>query len=181
MFFLKTVVCPTLFIFLIYHPSQNFQMYFLSLLLCYYYCRLRHVQYDRTSHGRYDGHSVVIVSCQSVPQIRSPHEAHLQRGIRHPGLWSVESSNYWIQIGEPISVLRQSLAEQVYNILESLLVVMIISDDFIFDWVSYVRNGILYIKPTLTSDRYGEGFLYNGKLDLWSDGCNYNYKNGCQM
>jgi len=31
---------------------------------------------------------------------------------------------------------------------------------------SYVRDGILYIKPTLTADRYGEEFLSNGVLSL---------------
>ncbi|XP_022117149.2 beta-1,3-glucan-binding protein [Pieris rapae] len=31
---------------------------------------------------------------------------------------------------------------------------------------SYVRNGILYIKPTLLSDQYGEGFLTSGVLNV---------------
>jgi hypothetical protein len=44
---------------------------------------------------------------------------------------------------------------------------------------SYVRNGVLYIKPTLTADRFGEDFLYNGTLDMWKEGCNVNYNGGC--
>jgi len=32
---------------------------------------------------------------------------------------------------------------------------------------SYVKNGNLFIRPTLTSDRYGEEFLSRGNLDLW--------------
>ena len=43
----------------------------------------------------------------------------------------------------------------------------------------YVKNGLLYIKPTLTADRFGESFLYHGKLDLNNDGCNLNIDNGC--
>nr|ACI32832.1 beta-1,3-glucanase [Anthocharis cardamines] len=31
---------------------------------------------------------------------------------------------------------------------------------------SYTRNGILYIKPTLTSDQFGEGFLTSGVLNV---------------
>lgn len=31
---------------------------------------------------------------------------------------------------------------------------------------SYTENGILHIKPTLTEDRYGEGFVNTGTLDL---------------
>ncbi|EFX89068.1 hypothetical protein DAPPUDRAFT_28775, partial [Daphnia pulex] len=41
------------------------------------------------------------------------------------------------------------------------------------------RNGVLYIKPTLTADRFGEDFLYNGTLDMWKEGCNVNYNGGC--
>jgi len=44
---------------------------------------------------------------------------------------------------------------------------------------SYVRDGVLYIKPTLTADRFGEDFLYNGTLDLRPEGCNVNYNGGC--
>ncbi len=36
---------------------------------------------------------------------------------------------------------------------------------------SYVENGVLYIKPTLTVDRYGNDFLKNGYLDLIEEGC----------
>jgi hypothetical protein len=32
---------------------------------------------------------------------------------------------------------------------------------------SYTKNGHLYIKPTLTSDKYDEAFLTSGTLDLW--------------
>ncbi|KAJ1526376.1 hypothetical protein ONE63_009522 [Megalurothrips usitatus] len=35
---------------------------------------------------------------------------------------------------------------------------------------SYVRDGILYLLPTLTADEYGEDFLYHGKLSY--PGCN---------
>ena len=44
---------------------------------------------------------------------------------------------------------------------------------------SFVRNGNLFIKPTLTSDRFGEPFLYNGVLDLNKEGCNLNVDGGC--
>lgn len=44
---------------------------------------------------------------------------------------------------------------------------------------SYVENGVLHIRPTLTADRFGEDFLYNGTLDLWPEGCNINYNGGC--
>lgn len=37
--------------------------------------------------------------------------------------------------------------------------------------VSYVRNGLLYVRPTLTAERFGEDFLFNGTLDLRPDGC----------
>jgi len=32
---------------------------------------------------------------------------------------------------------------------------------------SYTKNGVLYIKPTLTSDKYNEAFLTTGTLDIW--------------
>jgi len=32
---------------------------------------------------------------------------------------------------------------------------------------SYTKGGNLYIKPTLTSDKFDEGFLTSGTLDLW--------------
>ncbi|XP_065557525.1 beta-1,3-glucan-binding protein-like isoform X1 [Artemia franciscana] len=44
---------------------------------------------------------------------------------------------------------------------------------------SFVRDGILHIKPTLTADRFSEEFLYNGVLDLNQEGCNINIDNGC--
>lgn len=43
---------------------------------------------------------------------------------------------------------------------------------------SYVRDGILYIKPTLTADTYGEDFLYHGTLDLRPN-CNIDIDGGC--
>ena len=45
--------------------------------------------------------------------------------------------------------------------------------------LSYVRDGVLHIRPTLTADRFGQDFLYNGTLDLWPEGCNVNYNGGC--
>lgn len=48
---------------------------------------------------------------------------------------------------------------------------------------SYTRDGRLYIKPTLTSDKYGEGFITSGTLDLWggtpSSVCTSNAYWGC--
>jgi hypothetical protein len=32
---------------------------------------------------------------------------------------------------------------------------------------SYVRDSILYLKATLTSDVFGENFLSSGLLDYW--------------
>nr|ACO07358.1 beta-1-3 glucan recognition protein [Haliotis diversicolor supertexta] len=31
---------------------------------------------------------------------------------------------------------------------------------------SYIRNGVLYLKPTLTADKFGNDFLYHGVLDV---------------
>lgn len=49
---------------------------------------------------------------------------------------------------------------------------------------SYVRNGNLYIKPTLTSDKYGEDFLYHGTISLYSgepaDKCTNPSSWGCE-
>eukprot|EP00794_Sanderia_malayensis_P012291 gene12291-13556_t len=45
---------------------------------------------------------------------------------------------------------------------------------------SFVRDGALYLKPTLTSDTYGEDFLKSGTLDLWGERCTCNRGNvGC--
>jgi len=48
---------------------------------------------------------------------------------------------------------------------------------------SYVRDNTLFIKPTLTSDNTGEGFLTSGTLDLWgaspADQCTGNGFYGC--
>ena len=43
--------------------------------------------------------------------------------------------------------------------------------DYLFFDKSYVKNGILHIKPTLTADRYGKEFLSKGTLDLSDEGC----------
>ena len=32
---------------------------------------------------------------------------------------------------------------------------------------SYAKDGILYLKPTLTSDTFGEAFLSSEELDIW--------------
>ena len=34
---------------------------------------------------------------------------------------------------------------------------------------SYVKNGVLHLKPTLTNDIYGDDFLVSGELDLWGN------------
>ncbi len=48
--------------------------------------------------------------------------------------------------------------------------------------ISYVKNGVLYIKPTLTADRFGESFLTTGPLDLTNEGCNLNIEGwNCKM
>lgn len=45
---------------------------------------------------------------------------------------------------------------------------------------SFVRDGSLYLKPTLTQDTFGEEFLKSGILDLWPDGCTSHRENlGC--
>ena len=45
---------------------------------------------------------------------------------------------------------------------------------------SFVRDGSLYLKPTLTMDTYSEGYLTSGVLDLWDDRCTSNRQNnGC--
>ena len=48
---------------------------------------------------------------------------------------------------------------------------------------SYVKNGLLYILPTLTADQYGEQFIYDGSIDLTGEGCmdDMNIENGCMM
>ncbi|KAK3576707.1 hypothetical protein CHS0354_024321 [Potamilus streckersoni] len=49
---------------------------------------------------------------------------------------------------------------------------------------SYVRDGVLYIKPTLTSEHFGEEFLTHGSLELWGsqpgDVCTGNAFYGCR-
>jgi len=46
---------------------------------------------------------------------------------------------------------------------------------------SYIENGHLIIKPSLTAEEYGEDFLYNGEINLWDEGCqdNMNIDGGC--
>ena len=48
---------------------------------------------------------------------------------------------------------------------------------------SYVKNSILYLRPTLTSDRLGELELENGTMDLWgstpASQCTSPQFNGC--
>jgi len=50
---------------------------------------------------------------------------------------------------------------------------------------SYVRDGILYIKPTLTEDKTGPGFLESGRWDLWGGSpegtCTGNFNWGCEQ
>ncbi|XP_063448889.1 beta-1,3-glucan-binding protein-like [Mytilus trossulus] len=49
---------------------------------------------------------------------------------------------------------------------------------------SYTKDGTLFIKPTLTSDHYGEKFLTSGSLELWGgssgDMCTSNMWWGCK-
>ncbi|KAK7088454.1 beta-1,3-glucan-binding protein-like [Littorina saxatilis] len=49
---------------------------------------------------------------------------------------------------------------------------------------SYTKNGVLYIKPTLTSDHYGVEYLEHGALNLWgssaADVCTSNMDWGCK-
>ncbi|KAJ8019722.1 Beta-1,3-glucan-binding protein [Holothuria leucospilota] len=49
---------------------------------------------------------------------------------------------------------------------------------------SFVRDNVLYIKPTLTSDKEGEAFLTSGTLSLWgaspADLCTGNNWYGCE-
>ncbi|XP_038048503.1 beta-1,3-glucan-binding protein-like [Patiria miniata] len=49
---------------------------------------------------------------------------------------------------------------------------------------SYVRDNTLFLKPTLTSDKYSESFITSGTLDLWgaapADLCTGNAYYGCQ-
>lgn len=44
---------------------------------------------------------------------------------------------------------------------------------------AYVEDGILHIKPTLTSDIYGEEFLYNGHVVIPDDECTSAIFDGC--
>lgn len=53
------------------------------------------------------------------------------------------------------------------------------TNSIIFYFYRYVQEGALRLRPTLTADRFGEEFLYNGTLDLWKEGCNANWGGGC--
>lgn len=45
---------------------------------------------------------------------------------------------------------------------------------------SYVRDGVLFLRPTLTSDRFGEAAVESGyTLNLWAEGCTTNDNGGC--
>jgi len=48
---------------------------------------------------------------------------------------------------------------------------------------SYVKDGVLYLKPSLTADEYGEDFLNSGSLNLWDEGCqdSMNIDGGCMI
>ncbi len=65
------------------------------------------------------------------------------------------------------------------TMFHSVIIVIINVNVNFVESFSYVRNGVLYMRPTLTADRFGEDFLYNGTLDLWKEGCNVNYNGGC--
>ena len=41
------------------------------------------------------------------------------------------------------------------------------TDSVHFKCFSYTRDGILYLKPTFTSDTFGEEFLKTEILDIW--------------
>ncbi|XP_067652756.1 beta-1,3-glucan-binding protein-like [Haliotis asinina] len=46
---------------------------------------------------------------------------------------------------------------------------------------TYIKNGVLYLKPTLTADKFGENFLHHGDLDVrkqWGT-CTYYSDSGC--
>ena len=67
----------------------------------------------------------------------------------------------------------------IFNNIIKLNIITIYSTIY-FGNTSYVKNGILYIKPTLTADRFGEQFLFNGTLDLNKEGCNV-YPKECEL
>ena len=48
---------------------------------------------------------------------------------------------------------------------------------------SFVRDGVLYIKPTLTADELGEEFINSGQINLTEKGCevDMNIDGGCLM
>lgn len=46
---------------------------------------------------------------------------------------------------------------------------------------SFIEDGVLYLRPTLTADLLGEDKVMNGgNVDLWADGCTSNGFYGCQ-
>jgi hypothetical protein len=46
---------------------------------------------------------------------------------------------------------------------------------------SFIKNGKLFVKPTLTTDRFGEKFLHGGKYSLKKEGCNLSVGGGCVL
>ncbi|XP_046644146.1 beta-1,3-glucan-binding protein-like [Daphnia pulicaria] len=46
---------------------------------------------------------------------------------------------------------------------------------------SFIKDGKLFIKPTLTTERFGEKFLHNGKYNLKREGCNLAVDGGCVL
>ena len=46
---------------------------------------------------------------------------------------------------------------------------------------SFIKDGKLFIRPTLTAERFGEEFLHNGKYNLKKEGCNLAIEGGCVL
>lgn len=57
--------------------------------------------------------------------------------------------------------------------------------NFEFQWYvndrfnSYTTGGILHIKPTFTSDVFGEAFITSGRVVIHPNECTESYNNGC--
>lgn len=57
--------------------------------------------------------------------------------------------------------------------------------NFEFQWYvndrfnSYTTGGILHIKPTFTSDVFGEAFMTSGRVFIHQNECTESYNNGC--
>lgn len=43
----------------------------------------------------------------------------------------------------------------------------------------FVDDGVLHLKPTLTADKFGEKFLYNGSVEIPQKECTFSNFNGC--